>query len=474
MVKEGDVLCELDSSTLEEKEKQQQILLTQADADLKKSIENVEIQKRQNESDQAAARLAETLANLDLESFEEGESVAEDNRLKGEVLIAREDLAQKIENYEFLKRIAKKGYKTQNDVENARIAVTKAQNTLDVAEGALKVQQKYKNERTLVELKEMASETVRETERVKRQGVAAMAQLKAELEARKLTYEVEKTKLTRLQQQIAACKLTAPQDGEVVYANQSSRRSEPVTIEEGATVRERQKIINLPDLTQMKVDARIHESKISQVRAGLPVIIRIDAVPDVIYHGTVDSVSSVPLAGNWPNLDLKEYEAIVRITDDIEKLSALKPGLTAGLEIIVKQRDADVLQIPVQSVINVGNRYFAYVLTESGPQRRDLQIGDSNEKAIEILDGIQENEKVIMNPRSNFADELNELEASIGKADNDKQAESTPVIKTPITAKPSGGPEAGQPAAGKSGGPGKDNGAGKTKSGGKPRADVGE
>jgi HlyD family secretion protein len=36
-------------------------------------------------------------------------------------------------------------------------------------------------------------------------------------------------------------------------------------IEEGASVRERQAIINLPDVENMKIDARIHESKISRI-----------------------------------------------------------------------------------------------------------------------------------------------------------------------------------------------------------------
>ena len=42
---------------------------------------------------------------------------------------------------------------------------------------------------------------------------------------------------------------------------EASRRSEPSIVEEGMTVRERQKLINLPDMSAMKVDAKIHESK---------------------------------------------------------------------------------------------------------------------------------------------------------------------------------------------------------------------
>ncbi len=54
-------------------------------------------------------------------------------------------------------------------------------------------------------------------------------------------------------------------------------------IEEGATVRERQAIIIFPDVENMKIDARIHESKISRVIVGQPVEISIDALPNDPY-----------------------------------------------------------------------------------------------------------------------------------------------------------------------------------------------
>ena len=76
--------------------------------------------------------------------------------------------------------------------------------------------------------------------------------------------------------QIAACKIRSSQDGQVVYANvKDGRSSEKVVIMEGASVRERQAIINLPDLDNMKVSARIHESRISMIQAFVPGIILI-------------------------------------------------------------------------------------------------------------------------------------------------------------------------------------------------------
>ena len=309
-----------------------------------------------------------------------------------------------------------------------RIATKDAELKLAIAKGKLSVHKNFMFKRTIKELGEMAAETVRQRNRVERSGLAALAQFEAVLKAQKLTYEVEKDKLEILRNQIAACQMFAPQQGKVVYATQQSRRSEPKIIEEGATVFERQPVIKLPDFTRMKVDAKIHESKINLVQEGLRVLIRVDAFPDDVFHGVLDYVSGVPVPGSWPNYDLKEYEAVVRITDsvqDVKNVAELKPGLTAGLQIIVERGDEDVLQVPVQAVVMVAETFFAYVLTEHGPERRDIEFGRTNDTSVEVLAGLKLGEPVILNPRTQFAEELSELEVELSQSNRAKSQNAT-------------------------------------------------
>ena len=85
--------------------------------------------------------------------------------------------------------------------------------------------------------------------------------------AKKATWELEKSKEKKLERQIANCKIMAPADGLVVYANDPNRAfgSNQPQIEEGATVRERQKIFSLPDITRMQVNTKVHESQIDKI-----------------------------------------------------------------------------------------------------------------------------------------------------------------------------------------------------------------
>jgi HlyD family secretion protein len=430
-VKEGDLVCELDASALVDKATQQEISVTQAEAALQQAEKEVEIQDAVNKSSIEAAILAYDLAEIDLKKFREGDYVQQQMELDTMVRINKENLSRAKDYLNYLERLVRKGYRMQSDLDAERIAYSRADNDRKVAETKLRVLEEYTKERTERELIAKVEETKRQIERSKSQADAAMAQKLADLKAKKLTHEVQSNLLKRLQNQIAACKIYAPQDGQVVYANtRDGRSSDQVLIEVGATVRERQPIINLPDLDAMKVNARIHESRISLVRTGLTATVKVDAAPTETFHGEVDSVSSVPSSLNSFNRDLKEYEAVVRLTDDVAKVNQLRPGLSATVEILVDQRE-DVLQAPVQSLISIVDKRFAYVLGPRGPELREITIGDTNERTVEILGGLEEGERVVMNPRTHFSREIGELEQKLAREKAAAPEQAPPKSPTP-------------------------------------------
>lgn len=456
-VKAGEVVCELDSSTLVDKAKSQEISVTIAESAETEASQGVKITETTNQSLIAAADLALKLAELDLEKYIEGEYPQQLSKLSGAVEIAKENLVRKEETYEFTRRMSRKGYRNANDVEAARIAVKQATLDLDAAQEELKVLETYTKKRTEAELKAKADELVREVERVKLQAAAEMAKAEKQLQTRQQTLASEREILAKLKAQIDACTLRAPQDGQVVYANigdSSSRRSDGSGgVELGAQVRERQAIINLPDITQMKVDCRVHESLIAAIREGVPARIRIVSFPDQVFAGKVTAVSSVAMAGRWPNTDLREYKTEITLTDDLEKIKLLRPGLTAMVELLVDSR-SDVLQVPIQSIVTIGANNYVYVLTRSGPERKNVKVGLNNSSHMEILEGLAVGDRVVQNPRHAFEEEIAALEAKLeadrASASADAAASAPPGAAVPAGV--SGGPAASARPA--SGGPG--------------------
>lgn len=467
-VKEGELVCELDSSALSDKETQQEIAVEKAKAAYEQGQEDLRIQEAQNESDIEAANLKLKLAQIDLKKFQEGELVQQISDLDSKIKLAEENLSRAQESYEYVQRLAKKGYRTQNDLESERIAVETQKINVQLVKGEKRVLIDFTEDRTLAELEANVKEYGREIQRTESKTRAALAQKKAELRARELTFEVESKKYERLLAQIKACKIYATQDGQVVYANtRDGRMTDQVMIDVGVGVRERQAIINLPDLDLMKVNARIHESRISMVRPGMSAIVKVDAYPEESFHGEVDSVASVPSSTGGFGSTTKEYEAVIKITDESEKVNKLRPGLTATTEIMVERRD-DVLQIPVQANITIGARQFVFVVNGKKVDLRSIKVGKTNSNFIEILEGLEPGDAVVMNPHSHFKKEISDLEAEQAK-EQAKDASKQPEVVPPGKPGDGQGPPAGPARSpGEAGGPMAQRGPGRPAGDGGP------
>ena len=80
-------------------------------------------------------------------------------------------------------------------------------------------------------------------------------------------------RLALLEKQVEHCTIRAPHDGFVIYANNADRQ---VFIEPGMSVRQRQQLFFLPDLSQMEVVAMIHESIVEQVNPSMRAHVQVE------------------------------------------------------------------------------------------------------------------------------------------------------------------------------------------------------
>lgn len=201
---------------------------------------------------------------------------------------------------------------------------------------------------------------------------------------------MQRQRLEKLKKQLAACVIKAPAVGQVVYWS-STERWTRFKIEQGAEVPEGYKIITIPDTSEMKVEIKAHETWIDKVQIGQEAKITIAAFPDEVFTGKV--LKKAPLADpeEWLNPDLKVYSTDVSINGRYE---ALKTGMTGKVEVIIDELH-DVLYVPIQSVVTVGETKVCYV-TGSGTRKREVQTGLFNDNFVEIKSGLEEGEKVLL------------------------------------------------------------------------------
>src|SRR5439155_10849667 len=158
-----------------------------------------------------------------------------------------------------------------------------------------------------------------------------------------------------------------------------------------ATVRERQPIITIPDMSQMAVKVKIPEAHIKKIKKAMKVRVTVDAFPDEQLFGEVTKVGVLPDSQDrWLNPDLKVYLTTIAIEGAHDWV---KPGMSAKVEIQIKQLD-DVVYVPVQAVVPSEGKHYCYIGKGPKPEKREVQIGDFNDEFIVIKKGIREGETV--------------------------------------------------------------------------------
>jgi len=334
----------------------------------------------------------------DIELLGDGEAKQKIRKSEDDLQVAKKEMGQAQAMLEGTRRLHEKQFVTRTDLQRDEIAFENSRLKVQTAETARDLFLKYDFLKTSEETLSKYCEAVREMERARKAAVARLAQAEARLKSATAQYGVQLRQRTDLEQQIGRCLVRAQKPGLVVYG----RAGDEVggfggeeRIREGASVRERQTILTIPDLAHMGVRVKIHESNIQKVKVGQKVRVTVDAFPDEELDGTVTKVAVLPDSQNrWMNPDLKVYLTTIEIegTNDW-----LKPGMSTKAEVLIDHLD-DVVYVPIQCAVPENGGYVCYVASGGSVERREVEVGQFNEEFIEIKKGIQEGELVLLNP----------------------------------------------------------------------------
>jgi RND family efflux transporter MFP subunit len=377
-VKKGQVVCELDSSALRDK------------------LINQEITTRAAEAAYQNAKLDREIAEIALVEYKQGIFKQEQAAARGAITAAESGIRKagaRLERTRQARQRLKDTLAPKGGAESAGEILAE----LEIDDRIENTEATLAREKTAIELGRTKLETL---ERFI--GPKTTKELEAEVErkranelAKQATWDLEKIKENKLRKQIVNCTLLAPIVGHVVYANASNRGAGQPTIEEGATVRPRQKIFSLPDLTApWRVNAQAHERQIAQIKPGLRARVRIDAFPDELLTGVVESVAPLPDPGAQAR-GIHVFSTEVKLDDGP---GGLRPGMTAFVKILVGDLD-NVLTVPTQAVLHYdGKDHVALKKPGGGFEWREVTLGAKGDKLVEVKEGLQSGESVILDP----------------------------------------------------------------------------
>ncbi|HJV80153.1 efflux RND transporter periplasmic adaptor subunit [Noviherbaspirillum sp.] len=187
--------------------------------------------------------------------------------------------------------------------------------------------------------------------------------------------QVLEAKLALAEAHLSKMEIRAPFSGIVGIRNVSV----------GDYVKDGADLINLEDISSVKVDFRIPEKYADVVQKGQALEVEVDALPNKPFHAKVDAVD--------PQVDSSGRSALLR-GRIANPEGRLKPGMFARVRLILGARD-NALVIPEEAIVPQGNRMTVWKVVDGKAVKTEVKTGLRRAAKVEITQGLQEGDTVI-------------------------------------------------------------------------------
>jgi len=388
-VTNGQLIVELESSELADRSLQQKSKTATAEADLMHSQEELEIAKLKHATDLEDAKLKVELAKLDLKKYTEAEYPQMVLKAESSIKLAEQELKKARSELEGTQELYEKGYSNRQELESDQLGVDRKDIEVRNKTSDLEILQNYTYVKSLKELENNVVNTTSALERMQKSYASEMLRNESRLEAKKISLEIERNQLIKREEQLDNTTIYADFEGQVFYPQDRGRPK----VEKGAAVHYRQRILSFPDLSAWDLKMGIPEAMIDKVMLGQEAVATLDAVPGLVLRGRVEKISAVPDSQHWFNSGVKTYTIMIDITSGTD--TQLKPGMSATVEIVTDQL-RDVLYVPIQSVASKRDKHYVYTVKRARKELREVEIGKYNTQSIEISQGLEEGEKLLL------------------------------------------------------------------------------
>ena len=345
-VKEGEPVIWMDTSEMEEDRREYEV--------------EVELAKTGLAQKEEALRLAKIKHELALEAekakVEFQELKVEDARL----------------NYEKQKILVAKNLAAKSSEDEARIAFLQSQLSLKQAR---------------IDLKKLIEDQASD-EKIK----------KSEVERAEVELERQQNKLDEVLDKIEKAVLKANGQGNVSYGV-IWKGGNVGKIAEGDQIWSRAALMEIPDPDTMQSLIPISEIDVSKIEEEQKALVRVDAIPDETYSGSVISKSVVPITdrrnfwgGGSGGPKGKEFEVRIKLDKQEDRF---RQGMTVRATIFIEELD-DAVYIPQEAVFKEKSQDIVFVKKDGGFEKREVTTGPANDNYIVIKEGLKHGQAVLL------------------------------------------------------------------------------
>ena len=203
------------------------------------------------------------------------------------------------------------------------------------------------------------------------------------------------------------------------------------TVSVGDYVREGQDMVNLEAIELLKVDFRVPEVFLKEVKVGQPLKVTLDAVPNQTFDALVLAIN--------PLLDANGRALVVRA--GLKNAGyLLRPGMFARVSLTSSEQQT-ILTVPEQALIPVGDDVFVFKIVDNRALRTKVEVGRRQTGIAEITRGLREGDMVVTAGQPKLRDGVTVKLATIDGAQDGAQVPTSstatkvaPPVSSPIPA----------------------------------------
>jgi multidrug efflux pump subunit AcrA (membrane-fusion protein) len=198
-------------------------------------------------------------------------------------------------------------------------------------------------------------------------------------------------KIAKFQQAMQEARITAPEDGIVIFGEnwdgtKYSKDGDISTWSNGPP------IATLPDMSKVISETYVKEIDISKIKVGDRVRVTFDALEGVIINAKINSIARV--GEDHKDFDMKVFKVLIHLD---ESNDGLKPAMSSNNEIILANKE-EALFVPLKAVLRENGEDFVFLSNHGEKVKTLITTGFENEEFVLIENGLQEGDKVILNP----------------------------------------------------------------------------
>lgn len=151
------------------------------------------------------------------------------------------------------------------------------------------------------------------------------------------------------------------------------------------------------DPSSVYFDAEVEETDLPNISVGQKVNVKLDAYPDNVISGNVESIGIVAFTSSTGG---NAYHVRISLPENVNE--KFRVGMGGDADIIYSTR-TNVLKVPSSAVTSDVNSYV-WVVQDGRAKKVQVDIGGSSVDEIEIKSGLSVGQEIINNPPSTIAE----------------------------------------------------------------------